>query len=106
MQHRGEAGADGARSVSRARQFVADYIESLGRADLRDDAVLVASELVTNAILHAGGLAEVRVVPLSNGVRTEVHDRTRTPSIGRIKEVPLGARFWASSTMRWSVPNG
>ena len=74
-----ETADDDAESVSRVRQFVADEVRALNRPDLTDDAVLVASELATNAILHAGGMAAVRVAPVADGVRIEVHDRTRVP---------------------------
>lgn len=47
-----------------------------------DVAVLLASELVTNAVCHAGaGLGEVvmRVCWPSGGLRVEVHDASREP---------------------------
>ncbi len=102
-----EATDDDTQSVSRARQFVADGVESLGRADLVDDAVLVASELVTNAILHAGGLAAVRVVPVADGVRIEVHDRTRVPPQMLRSALDAmtgrGLRLVASLSVRWAA---
>ncbi len=41
-----------------------------------DDIVLVFSELVTNAVLHAGGAERITVDPAGHGsqVRIEVHD--------------------------------
>src|SRR5262245_35744080 len=48
------------------------------RSDLSQAAAeLVASELVTNALLHGGGCAEFTVVPLADGVRLEVTDNNQ-----------------------------
>jgi serine phosphatase RsbU (regulator of sigma subunit)/anti-sigma regulatory factor (Ser/Thr protein kinase) len=41
------------------------------------DAELVASELVTNALLHGGGVAALFIAGLPNGLRIEVTDRNR-----------------------------
>ena len=47
-------------------------------------AELVASELVTNALLHGGGRAAVRVVTLDGGVRIEVADASpHAPFVGQ-----------------------
>ena len=72
---------DGGRHVSRVRAFVAEELERLDRAALIDDAVLVASELASNAMLHAGGITAVGVTPQGDAVRLEVHDRTRVPPV-------------------------
>ena len=103
-------GTDDAQSVSRVREFVAEEVRALDRADLADDAVLVASELATNAILHAGGLTAVRVVPVAEGVRIEVHDRTRVPpTMARASLEAMtgrGLRLVASLSVRWAAePN-
>jgi serine phosphatase RsbU (regulator of sigma subunit)/anti-sigma regulatory factor (Ser/Thr protein kinase) len=70
---------DDAQLVSKVRTFVGDEVRGLGRDDLVDDAVLVASELATNAMLHAAGIAAVRVSGVPDGVRIEVHDRRQVP---------------------------
>ena len=72
---------DGGRHVSQVRAFVAQELEQLGRQELIDDAVLVASELAANAMLHAGGIAAVSVTEAGDAVRLEVHDRTRVPPV-------------------------
>jgi anti-sigma regulatory factor (Ser/Thr protein kinase) len=48
-------------SVRRARRFVRDALRDVDREG-RDTAVLLASELVTNAVLHAGTPVELGVV--------------------------------------------
>lgn len=42
------------RSVATARAFVRDTLQGWGYSDVVDDAVVLTSELVTNAIVHAG----------------------------------------------------
>lgn len=41
-------------SVPEARRLVRDLLRSAGREDLEDNAVLLVSEVATNALLHAG----------------------------------------------------
>ncbi|GAA1937229.1 SpoIIE family protein phosphatase [Streptomyces sodiiphilus] len=63
------------RSVATARGFVRDTLQGWGLTDLIDDAVVLTSELVTNAVVHAGTAAEVRCLRDDKGVRIEVVDR-------------------------------
>jgi PAS domain S-box-containing protein len=63
------------RSVATARGFVRDTLQGWGMADLIEDAVVLTSELVTNAVVHAGTAAEVRCLRDTRGVRVEVVDR-------------------------------
>lgn len=67
--------------VARVRAFVADEVQAMDRPALVDDAKLVASELAANAMLHAGGVAAVRVVEVGETIRIEVHDRSRQPPL-------------------------
>jgi anti-sigma regulatory factor (Ser/Thr protein kinase) len=48
------------RDVSQARQYVFDRCRASGLPMLCDDAALLASEVVTNALRHAGGAISVR----------------------------------------------
>jgi anti-sigma regulatory factor (Ser/Thr protein kinase) len=62
-------------SVKRARQFVASALRTIGSASVADDAVLVVSELVTNAVVHAGTEITVGVITQADGrVRVEIGD--------------------------------
>ncbi|WP_370421738.1 SpoIIE family protein phosphatase [Streptomyces sp. QH1-20] len=63
------------RSVASARSFVRDTLQGWGFPDVIDDAVVLTSELVTNAVVHAGTAADVLCVRLDTGVRVEVADR-------------------------------
>jgi anti-sigma regulatory factor (Ser/Thr protein kinase) len=66
------------KSCSMARRFVQ---ESLAHApdDLRDDASLLTSEVVTNAMLHAKGPVTIEVEQRGGGYRIAVTDTGRAP---------------------------
>ena len=59
-------------SVSVAREFVRRHAQD--RADQCDVAVLLVSELVTNAVVHAVGEVEVEVDVNDNALRVAVRD--------------------------------
>nr|WP_311765351.1 SpoIIE family protein phosphatase [Streptomyces zingiberis] len=63
------------RSVAGARAFVRDTLQGWGHSDIVDDAVVLTSELVTNAVVHAGTAADVLCLRTDRGVRVEVADR-------------------------------
>jgi PAS domain S-box-containing protein len=73
------------RSVASARSFVRDTLQGWGFADIVDDAVVLTSELVTNAVVHAGTSADVLCLRSDEGVRIEVADRYPE------REIPLQA---------------
>ncbi|MEU1577274.1 SpoIIE family protein phosphatase [Streptomyces collinus] len=73
------------RSVASARSFVRDTLQGWGFADIVDDAVVLTSELVTNAVVHAGTSADVLCLRSDDGVRIEVADRYPE------REIPLQA---------------
>jgi PAS domain S-box-containing protein len=62
------------RSVAVARAFVRDTLHGWGFADVVDDAVVLTSELVTNAVVHAGTAADVQCLRYDTAVRVEVAD--------------------------------
>ncbi len=61
-------------SVSEARAHVRGLLESTGREDLVETAVLLVSEVVTNALLHAGTDIDVAAALDEAGLRIEVGD--------------------------------
>ncbi|MEV5340102.1 SpoIIE family protein phosphatase [Streptomyces sp. NPDC052676] len=101
------------RSVASARSFVRDTLQGWGCADIVDDAVVLTSELVTNAVVHAGTAADVLCLRTEDGVRIEVSDRYPE------REVPLqsaavtmsspdreggrGLQLCAALAARWGV---
>lgn len=64
-----EASAAGA-----ARAHVRDWLTRTGLAELDDVVVLLASEVVTNAVLHAGSASSLLVERWGTGVRVTVTD--------------------------------
>ncbi|MGW6153174.1 SpoIIE family protein phosphatase [Streptomyces sp. NPDC055144] len=101
------------RSVATARAFVRDTLQGWGFPDIIDDAVVLTSELVTNAVVHAGTSAEVLCLRTDDGVRVEVSDRYPE------REIPLqqsainmgnpdreggrGLQLCAALATRWGV---
>jgi CheY-like chemotaxis protein/anti-sigma regulatory factor (Ser/Thr protein kinase) len=61
-------------SVSRAREFVRARSAEWGIGDPLDDALLVVSELATNALTHAGSSYRVRFSATAHALRIEVDD--------------------------------
>jgi anti-sigma regulatory factor (Ser/Thr protein kinase) len=62
-------------SVRRARRVVTEAVADAGPAG--DDAVLLLSELATNAVIHAGSPFRVVVRRRDDRLRVEVADRSR-----------------------------
>ena len=61
-------------SVAEARRRIRDLLAGSDREDLVDTCVLLVSEVVTNALLHAGTEIELRAALAPSGVRVEVGD--------------------------------
>ena len=71
--------APGPRAATQARRWVATVCEEIGRPDLRDNAELAMSEVVTNAILHGVPPVTVRLRGTRDHPRVEVRDRSPEP---------------------------
>ncbi|WP_075732381.1 SpoIIE family protein phosphatase [Streptomyces acidiscabies] len=101
------------RSVATARAFVRDTLQGWGFADIVDDAVVLTSELVTNAVIHAGTHADVLCLRSDDGVRIEVADRypeREIPLQGALpamsnpdREGGRGLQLCAAIAGRWGV---
>ncbi|MEU9312320.1 SpoIIE family protein phosphatase [Streptomyces sp. NPDC048256] len=101
------------RSVATARSFVRDTLQGWGFADIIDDAVVLTSELVTNAVVHAGTHADVLCLRSADGVRIEVSDRypeREIPLQGSLatmgspdREGGRGLQLCAAIAGRWGV---
>ncbi len=61
-------------SVSQARRLVRAVVRDSARPELTEDAELLTSEVVTNALVHAGGIIRIAARALKAGVRVEVTD--------------------------------
>ena len=81
-------------AIRRARKTVSDQLWAWGLPDLIDDAELITSELVTNAIRHAGGVVELRVSALPHRVRISVVDKAPQdlPSVAGDRGLQVGGR--------------
>ena len=62
-----------------ARGFVADALRAWGLDHLVDDTLLVVTELVSNAVRHAGSDVTVSLSRLGEVVRVDVGDASETP---------------------------
>lgn len=72
----------GTEAVPAARRFVVSRLEQWGEiGDVVDAAALVATELVTNAVLHAGISVRLTVTIAAEVVRLEVHDGSQTSPV-------------------------
>jgi serine phosphatase RsbU (regulator of sigma subunit)/anti-sigma regulatory factor (Ser/Thr protein kinase) len=61
-------------SAQAARRFVADVLGEWTLLGLVDSAELLASELVTNAVVHTGEAVQIRLHRRGEGIRVEVID--------------------------------
>ncbi|WP_309051918.1 SpoIIE family protein phosphatase [Streptomyces sp.] len=100
------------RSVAAARAFVRDTLQGWGHPELVDDAVVLTSELVTNAVVHAGTAAEVLCLRSEDSIRVEVADRYPEREVpvqgGRAPGSPdrengRGLLLCAAIAARWGV---
>jgi anti-sigma regulatory factor (Ser/Thr protein kinase) len=71
--------APGPRGAAQARRWVAHVCVEIGRDDLRENAELAMSEVVTNAILHGEGPVTVRLRGTRDHPRVEVRDASPEP---------------------------
>jgi anti-sigma regulatory factor (Ser/Thr protein kinase) len=72
------------RAPSIARAFLRETLAAWGGTALVDDALVVADELVANAVLHAGTEMELRLALLGASLGIGVADRSpRRPALGR-----------------------
>lgn len=62
------------RSPALARRLVEGVLTKTGLGQLLDDALLLVTELVTNAVVHAGTQLELELVAGAEGIRVEVSD--------------------------------
>jgi anti-sigma regulatory factor (Ser/Thr protein kinase) len=71
--------APGPRGAAQARRWVASVCVEIGRDDLRENAELAMSEVVTNAILHGKEPVTVRLRGTRAHPRVEVRDASTEP---------------------------
>ncbi|MGW6961801.1 SpoIIE family protein phosphatase [Streptomyces chartreusis] len=69
------------RGVRTARAFVHEQLGSWGLEDMADVVELAASEIVTNALIHAGSDVDLRLRAFEDRLRLEVRDSDTNPPI-------------------------
>jgi anti-sigma regulatory factor (Ser/Thr protein kinase) len=74
-----EALAPGPRGALQARRWIAGVVGEIGRPELRENAELALSEVVTNAILHGQPPVTVRLRGTKSHPRVEVRDASSDP---------------------------
>lgn len=104
-----------ARSAAVARRLVRTALTVWGLGSLTEDATLVITELVSNAVDHSR-LSSIRVIvsrPSVNGVRVGVVDRSRTLPILRVESeadrprgrglvlIDMLTEEWGTELYRW-----
>jgi anti-sigma regulatory factor (Ser/Thr protein kinase) len=96
--------------AKRARRFVEEQLGSLAGDEDRENALLVTSELVTNAYKHGKGTIEVRLKPLRNQVLIEVIDEGMSGSVrlrqGGADRGGWGLRIVDQLANEWGVRKG
>jgi serine phosphatase RsbU (regulator of sigma subunit)/anti-sigma regulatory factor (Ser/Thr protein kinase) len=72
---------DDLRGVAEVRSFLRDLLQSWDRAPALDDMQVMASEVVTNALIHAHSKVDLRLRRYANRIRVEVQDSDPNPPI-------------------------
>jgi len=96
-------------AVSLGRRFVTTTAEQWRLTDVAADASLVASEIVSNAIIHARPPIELRLRRTEAGIRIEVRDGANSPIspagpvVGEARSRGLGLQVVAKLSSRWGV---
>ena len=94
-------------SAGLARRFVGATLTEWQLTDVSDVITLLASELVTNAILHARSAMELRLARVDNRVRVEVRDSSPIEPVLRVYEdeamTGRGLALVESFSSRWGV---
>lgn len=97
--------------MAEARRLVSSALAQWGAEHLQDDATLLVSELVTNAVIHAGTDVDVSVVLLAEAVEVAVTDRhparaLPTPPPATVSEDSEGGRglvLAAALSAAWGI---
>ncbi|MBP2325184.1 hypothetical protein JOF56_005569 [Kibdelosporangium banguiense] len=100
---------DGHDSVAAIRQLVRDSLIAWRYRGRHDDAVLIMSELVTNALLHGCGVPVLRLSGTSWRLRIEVSDDSPVPPTIRTAGADggWGLRLIDEMSLNWGTsPRG
>ena len=94
-------------AAATARRLVAGACSTFGMAELADDAALLTSELVTNAVRHASEPIELRVGNHRGGVVVAVTDDSDVmpmiPQLEQYGERGRGMRLVDALAVQWGI---
>ena len=94
-------------SARRARSFVEETLSEWGCEDLKDIVVLLTSELVTNAVVHAGSDADLSLRVARGVLQIAVADRSPVEPVVRTQSDEAtngrGMLLLDALALRWSV---
>jgi anti-anti-sigma regulatory factor len=88
-------------AVHHARDLVAEACGRWGLPELIGPAALVASELVTNAVEHAGTMIDLRLVRTRRYLHVVVRDGSAVPPVKRDGGEVHGLRLVEAFAVRW-----
>jgi anti-sigma regulatory factor (Ser/Thr protein kinase) len=99
------------RAARSARDFIARHLAEPELVDLRETAVLLVSEVVTNALRHTDGNVELALWRFPDRVRVEVSDDTSRSPVSRgrglLDESGRGVPLMDALSDRWGTsPHG
>jgi anti-sigma regulatory factor (Ser/Thr protein kinase) len=101
------SGVRDVRAVGDARHFVKGAVLAEGCGELASSAVLLSSEVVTNAVIHGDTGFDVRVSATGDGVRIEVDDDGGGEPVDLQADTTAdrgrGLMIVASMSRRWGV---
>ena len=95
-----------AASASAARRFVEGALGRWGATEILEDVQLLASELVTNAVLHARTTIELVLTQGHDAVRLEVHDRRVSLEPVTPVERGHGLQLIEGLAQQWGIVHG
>lgn len=100
--------ASSTRAPRQARQAIIELVTRSGRTDLGANAALLVSELVTNAVMHAGGPISVSATYLDATLHVEVHDTDQNrvpdlPSPSAADKTGRGLQIVGLLADRWAI---
>lgn len=95
-------------SAGRARRFVAEVLRAWGLDNLVDEATLLTSEVVTNALLHTtSDRICLRLRRLSDAVRVEVDDAShllpRPRRVSSLADTGRGVELIQGAARAWGA---
>ncbi len=99
------------RAARAAREFIGAHVSEPALADLRETAVLLVSEVVTNALRHTDGRVDLELWRFADRVRVEVSDETSrnpVPAVSALlDESGRGVPLMDALSDRWGTsPHG